>query len=220
MHKIYVVTRLIVFLVILLCVKAVLNEDLDGIIHCCDQNSINYTIDDIAHEHFCEDIEGNKEKFNIDCHGLQILVVELDSLNEVRMQENYCYVDHDNDTIGTAICHDPDEDKISISIHLLPISFVFLVLTFIIYYKIKTLRAPEDIAFMISVLCLAVFIFIQVPHYWFAHIQTLHNTFAFLDLFIAQFAIVGYFSWLNVIMANQLRKNMYVKIHITSYSFT
>lgn len=187
------------------------DDSLEGIRHCCLRDSLNYT--DIDGEPWCLGGSNENHKFNIDCHGHVVEVLDFNSLDEIReleeKKEEYCYVHQveGNETAyAAAVCE--QKYHIPISVHLMPISFVFLVITFVIYYKLKTLRAPEDIAFIITVVCLAVFIFVHVPHYWLSEVEELHPLFSFLDLYIAQFAIVGYFAWLNVIMANQLRKNM------------
>lgn len=179
------------------------HESLDGLRHCCHHDSLNYTKADDG-EYLCTD----QQPFNIECHGLPYDIIDY-PLDEIRELDDYCYVHHsenETDVVVAGVCIEPYE--VPLSINLLPISLVFLVLTFVVYYKIRTLRAPEDIAFMISVLCLAVFILIHVPHYWLSHLEGFHSVLSFLDLFIAQFAVVAYFAWLNVIMANQLRKNM------------
>lgn len=191
------------------------DDSLEGIRLCCLSDSLNYTLTD--GELYCLGGSNGVHKFNIDCHGIPVEVIDFDDLHEIRaLEEEYCYVNHttsevSNETVYiAAVCE--QQYHTPISVHLMPISFVFLVITFVIYYKIKTLRAPEDIAFIITVICLAVFIFVHVPHYWLSEVEELHGFFSFLDLYIAQFAIVAYFSWLNVVMANQLRKNMYAKI--------
>lgn len=185
------------------------DDSLEGIKHCCLRDSLNFTETD--GEFYCTGGTNGIQKFNIECHGLPVVVIDFDHLDEIRdLNEDYCYIHHSENESETVIIAGIclEQNHVPISIHLMPISFVFLVLTFVIYYKVKTLRAPEDIAFMISVLCLATFIVIHAPHHWLAHVHDLHTFFSFLDLYIAQYAIVAYFAWLNVIMANQLRKNM------------
>lgn len=100
------------------------------------------------------------------------------------------------------------DGTIPLIVHLMTISSVFIALTLIIYIKIKTLRAPEDVAFMISIGCLGAFFVANVLQQWFRNVDALRNVLYQWNIFLGPALIVGYFSWLNVIMFNQLRKNM------------
>ncbi|XP_063703657.1 G-protein coupled receptor Mth2-like [Culicoides brevitarsis] len=174
---------------------------------CCSREIANFT--EIGEELYCPD----GKKFNLECKRGFAVVVDFQNLDEVADLFEFCYVGEflsevdDNKTeFSAAIC--AEEPYYALFYDFLPISVVFLAATFVIYYKIRTLRAPEDIAFMIAVLCLGVFMLIQVLHHWLADFHELYVVFSFVDLYIGPFAIVAYFSWLNVIMANQLKKNI------------
>lgn len=88
------------------------------------------------------------------------------------------------------------------------VSVIFILITLIIYAQIKTLRGPEDIAFMISIGCIALFFTFSILQYLLADFDFLRNFFYHFNIYIGTALIVAYFSWLNVTMMNQLRKNL------------
>lgn len=200
-------SRIAILLTLFLFSKADNSSLNSDILYCCSKGSLNVT--EVHDDTFCP----NGVRYNINCRGQSIYVVDFDKLGEILELHEYCYVGEftsqtNNATLvySAAICE--EAMHYPVFYFLIPISLVFLITTFFIYYNIKSLRTPEDVAFIVAIVCLGTFMLIQVMHHWLDHFgYELYNLFSFLDLYIGPFAIVAYFAWLNVIMVNQLRKN-------------
>lgn len=123
-----------------------------------------------------------------------------------------CLANNDSiDDVEIGICvnfEDIPDLQSHVVVYLMAISVIFIVITLIIYGKIKTLRGPEDIAFMISITCLGSFFAMNCLQILLRNITFVREFFYHVNIFLGTSVIIGYFSWSNVIMANQIRKNL------------
>lgn len=167
---------------------------------CCPENSTLQKSDFSCKSHLKDKVV----PYNINCDNHFVIEYDRKDIETIE----YCYLIDAKDTnkIMIAVC--PEYEPTPIYVYLFPISLICLILTFAIYYNIKTLRAPEDIAFMISVLCLSTYFLFSIMYFALIHVTDIYDIIFFFYVYIAHFAAIAYFAWLNVIMANQLKKFM------------
>lgn len=90
--------------------------------------------------------------------------------------------------------------------YLFPISVAFLFMTATFYIACGKLRSSlQDVAILIICVNLSVVMLIRIIIYYFnLDSDTMHA----LDEYLGKFALIAYFSWLNVLLVNVLIKLM------------
>ena len=105
----------------------------------------------------------------------------------------------------TVICTEDEDDVLpGFVLYLFPVSIFFLVLTVGIYLKTKSYKTDQDISTIIICLCLSTVLVIRV----FYLLNLNSNILYILDEYVGKFALIAYFSWLNILMAYILCKLM------------
>lgn len=104
----------------------------------------------------------------------------------------------------TVICTEDEDVLPGFILYLFPVSISFLVLTIGVYLKTKSYKTDQDIATIIICLCLSTVLIIRV----FYLLNLNSNILYILDEYVGKFALIAYFSWLNILMAYILSKLM------------
>ncbi|XP_063703662.1 uncharacterized protein LOC134833311 [Culicoides brevitarsis] len=136
-------------------------------------------------------------------------VTEIDDLDSLA---DYCYVDGvdnnqtGNDSYFIGYCQAPEWYS-RIDNCLVPASIVALIAVFVVYVRIKTLRQPEDVAFLIFILLLILFLTLETVLEFIR--EFIHDASILLGMmFVKYYASLGSFVWINVVFVCQLRKNI------------
>lgn len=150
---------------------------------------------------------------NINCTSAEaIIIMNVTEIDDLDRLVDHCYIEQDendtqntNDTFLIGKCKE-DVWHSEIDTYFVPMSIVCLFITLVVYIRISTLRQPEDIAFIIFILLLTLFLSLETILELFKNI--IDETSQLVISFVRYYTNLGSFVWLNVILVCQLRKNM------------
>lgn len=206
--------RLIFILQLMSKLVSVVAVELDMLKRSCCAEDTKFMLLD-GETQYCISKSDDNIRYGLDinCTTAQaIVIINVTEIDDLDSLADYCYIENDdnstqhkNDTFLIGQCKEDDWHS-DIDTYFVPVSIVCLLITLVVYVRISTLRQPEDIAFIIFILLLILFL-------------TLETTLAllkdFIDetsqlgiMFVKYYANLGSFVWLNVILVCQLRKNM------------
>lgn len=156
----------------------------------------------------CVNRNNDTIRYGLDINCTTTVVVRnVTKIDDLGSLSEYCYINQEvNDSFLIGYCQKPEWES-EIDYFFVPLSILSLIIVFVIYVRIKTLRQPEDIAFMIFILMLILFLLLETIDQFFVNFI---DGASFIQgiMFTKYYSSLGSFVWLNVVFICQLRKNM------------
>lgn len=184
---------------------------------CCAEDTKFMLLD--GETHFCVSKSDNNLRYGLDinCTAAAIVIISVTEIDNLDSLADYCYIEYDdsnknsssyerkNDTFLIGKCKEDDWQS-EIDSYFVPVSIMCLFVTLAVYIRIRTLRQPEDIAFIIFILLLTLFLSLETILVLFK--KLIDAASQQIMMFVKYYANLGSFVWLNVILVCQLRENM------------
>uniref|UniRef100_A0A336L276 CSON003722 protein n=1 Tax=Culicoides sonorensis TaxID=179676 RepID=A0A336L276_CULSO len=192
-----ILLKLLIILQSFTSISADSNKNLTGYTNknCCRHDYLNFT------GTLCVANDYSEYLPDIKCEKYVLLAESLDDEFEDGTACNVNYTT-DNDITETLTLVCEEEPAHPYIIYLFPVSTIFLLLTIAVYLKTKSFKCGQDISVIIICTCLATVMVLRV-----IFLQNLDSELFYgLDEYVGKFALIAYFAWLNIFMANTLVK--------------
>lgn len=204
----------LLFLQLLSKVMTVVTIEIDLLKRSCCTEDTKY-MNNGDETHFCVSKSDDNLRYELDINcTASIIIISVTEIDDLDSLADYCVIENNvgnssnsvgNNTFLIGKCKQ-EEWQSNIDIFFVPVSVVCLFVTMIVYMRIGTLRQPEDIAFIIFVLLLTVFLSLKTTLVLFG--KFINESSQEIIMFIKYYTNLGSFVWINVILVCQLRKNM------------